>query len=421
MKRKKISQLITITPRQFKAHVLPSVIIGAFILTSTLTKNHLLEFWMVTVGVVAYIALGLWSSAYSTRKLNEIIQHTRNLESGNLAETIEMKSQDEFAVISRSLNKATDSMRHLIGELKDRISNVDSNSDELSATMTELIYIMDDVKETTNEMAKGSIELSATTQQIGASVEQIEASTKLLAEKATEGEDTAEKIKARAAKVGEEASTSAASSYNIYIEKAEKIKASIQQAQVVEEIKILADTIGTIAQQTNLLALNASIEAARAGDAGKGFAVVAEEIRKLAEQSSKSVDNIRKITGQVQHAFSNLIDNSKDILDYVDTKVQPDYEKLVQIGEQYEHDAEFINQMSYEIAQASSEMATAIEEVNIAIQSVTATSQQSAAGTEEILHNISEVSLAIKETAEMVETQHDLTVNIKKLTKQFNL
>ncbi|GKU82954.1 methyl-accepting chemotaxis protein [Niallia sp. NCCP-28] len=416
MKIKKISDLIASS--QFKVHVIPSIIIGAFIFTSMLTENQFAEFLIIALGVIAYIALSLWSSIRLTEKLNIIMQYTKDLESGNLAETIEVNSQDEFALISSSLTKTMNTMQQLMREVKAKISSVDSNSDELSATITELIYIMEDVKETTNDMAQGSIELSATTQQIGASVEQIEASTRLLAEKATEGENTAEEIKERATKVKEVARASAASSYDIYAEKAEKIKGSIQQAAVVEEIKILADTIGNIAGQTNLLALNASIEAARAGDAGKGFAVVAEEIRKLAEQSSKSVNNIRNITSQVQNAFSDLIDNSKEILDYMDTKVKPDYEKLVQIGEQYEHDAEFINQMSYEIAQASSEMANAIEEVNIAIQSVTATSQQSAAGTEEILHNISEVSLAIKETAEMVENQNTVTNDLKKLAKQ---
>lgn len=70
-------------------------------------------------------------------------------------------------------------------------------------------------------------------------------------------------------------------------------------AEKSSKIKTIVDTIKGIAKTTHLLSLNANIEAARAGEAGRGFSVVAGEVKKLAENSSKSADEIDKIINEI--------------------------------------------------------------------------------------------------------------------------
>jgi methyl-accepting chemotaxis protein len=78
-------------------------------------------------------------------------------------------------------------------------------------------------------------------------------------------------------------------------------------AEKTSSINSIVNVNNEIADQTNLLSLNASIEAARAGSYGKGFSVVANEIRNLAEQSQKSVNDIKQIISSIQDDTKNVV------------------------------------------------------------------------------------------------------------------
>lgn len=81
--------------------------------------------------------------------------------------------------------------------------------------------------------------------------------------------------------------------------------------RTLKEIKKTDDIlhfIREVSANSNLLGLNAAIEAARAGEHGRGFAVVAGEIRKMADNSSQAVADIKDILNTIRQENELMVD-----------------------------------------------------------------------------------------------------------------
>lgn len=76
----------------------------------------------------------------------------------------------------------------------------------------------------------------------------------------------------------------------------------------LERTNKMLRVVENVASQTNLLGLNAAIEAARAGQHGVGFGVVADEIRKLADDSSRSTEEINQILHDLNSLISEMVE-----------------------------------------------------------------------------------------------------------------
>ena len=81
---------------------------------------------------------------------------------------------------------------------------------------------------------------------------------------------------------------------------------------VLQELKKTDDIlkfVSDISANSNLLGLNAAIEAARAGEHGRGFGVVASEIRKMADNSSQAVKDIKSVLLAIQQDTGQIINS----------------------------------------------------------------------------------------------------------------
>ena len=382
-----------------------------------------LIFVLGAVGLIIIIAssISIAISKNIASSLRKILNFAEGFGSGDLTQRIHIDTKDEIGMAASELNKAAASIGKLIIEITNASTDISASSEELSATIEEVASSMNNIEESSKEIARGTEVVSSTTEEIGTSNVEVINITNGLETKAKDSSISSEEIKERAKEVKSRGEKSFEIANALYEEKQEQILRAIEKAKVVNEVKVMADVIGGIAEQTNLLALNAAIEAARVGEQGKGFAVVAEEVRRLAEQSSDTVIKIQAVVKDILESFDNLSNNAKDVLNFVENTVKPDYRLLIDIGEKYEEDAIEVSEVSESILTSANTMAKAISLINASVEGVSANAEESAASSQEILSSISEVTYAIEEIAKSSQNQAELAVRLNTLVQEFNV
>ncbi|MGN7612940.1 methyl-accepting chemotaxis protein [Magnetococcales bacterium HHB-1] len=240
------------------------------------------------------------------------------------------------------LGALTDNLIRMTQRLRESISAVVSESDQVSSGSQE-------ISSSSSQLSEGATAQAASVEETSSAMEEMTANIQHNTENAIATENIAIKA-AEDAKESGEAVT----------------KAVASMKEIAEKISI----IGDIARQTNLLALNAAIEAARAGEHGKGFAVVAAEVRKLAERSQAAA-------GEIGH----LSDSSKEVAERAGTM-------LTALVPEIQKTAELIQ----EITASSREQNQGAEQINSAIQQLDGVIQQNAGASEEMAATAEELS-----------------------------
>ena len=193
-----------------------------------------------------------------------------------------------------------------------------------------------------------------------------------------EGDSLARDIRCRAKETFDVATEERAEAKKNAEEMAIVMAEKIELSKAVNEIHILTENIIGITGQTNLLALNASIEAARAGEAGRGFAVVADEIGKLATDSASAAGKIKAVSAEVIRAVEELANESRKMMEFMESTAMEGYHKLMDTCEIYRTDADsFLNIMevvagdSEALDGVSDQIKESMDAINIAVEEST--------------------------------------------------
>jgi len=282
----------------------------------------------VCAGVILFFSVCfIFLSITITRKLLRPVKHladfAKEIGSGNLAATLEYKSNDEIGMMAESMRGGAKNLGKLIRkliftattiaesssrlltiayDLKDSSKEMENNSEKatrqthtLSKHMKNILSATNKINSQLDNIAGFTESVSNNTSSIGGKIDSVSKST-------TSAACAIEQMYASFNETAQNSSKGAGVTENASRQAKETSMIMNELSDAAKEIGQIIEIIQTIASQTHLLSLNAAIEAAGAGDAGKGFAVVANEVKELANQTETSANVIRsKILGMQKH------------------------------------------------------------------------------------------------------------------------
>lgn len=383
----------------------------------SVTKRQIIV--CMVVGLILSLILGNIMTKTIVTPLKKINSFAEKIKNYDFSQKISIRGNDEFSKTSKLLNVAVDNIKELISIILNKASELSACSEELSASVDEINNQLEDIGTCNDEIASQINKNNLSTEEIVGLVKKINENIGDLSETAEKTLMKSSDIKSNAAETVRKGEEARSLSKVIYEEKSSQVKEAIHEGKIIDDIQKLTKIIVDIASQTNLLALNASIEAARAGEAGKGFAVVASEVVNLADKSVDTTNDIQSIVNETSHIFKKLIGYSGDILNYIDNNVYKDYELMVKSNANYTNDAESINELLKNITSMIEKINESVAIINKSIFSFKEDIGKSQKRTKDIVENINEVNMGMKEISINSEIQSNLAVELNKVVNQF--
>lgn len=303
---------------------------------------------MVGVGIVS-VLLALGIATFITRSITRPIEQglalAESLADGDLTARAEATGKDEVAALLAAMDRMSERLRGIVGDIQAISSNVGSGAQQSSSSAQQL--------------SQGATEQAAAAEEVSSSIEQMTANIRQNADNAQQTERIATKTAVDAETGGDAVASTVTAMKDI-----------AGRIMVIEEI----------ARQTNLLALNAAIEAARAGEHGKGFAVVASEVRKLAESSQAAAAEITGLAGSSVEAA----EKAGELL----SQIVPDIRRTAELVQ--------------EISASSTEQDRGAEQIAQSIMQLDQVIQQNASASEEMSSTAEELAAQAEQMQEAV-------------------
>jgi twitching motility protein PilJ len=395
------------------------------------------------VGLFALIVLlGVLTVNYFVRRkiqdrILRLVDVCRNFAAGNRAVRATVMGDDEFAMLSMSINTLLDNQGFATGgaapagsasdaaalqaqieKLLQEVSAVGDGDLRVQAEVTpdtlgvladSFNYMIEELAKVVGRVQTTAVQVTNATrrildrsdelaqasatqvEQISHTTEAVEALAIFIQNVARNAQLSAESAQEalRNANVGQQAVRQSIDGMMVIRENVQETSKKIKRlGERSNEIGEIVRIIEDIADQTNLLALNAAIQSAMAGEHGRGFAVVADEIRLLAERSTESTKRIatlvKSIQGDTFEAVVAMEDSTQEVVK--GSQLADDAGRaLNSIYTAVERQAQMIET----IALAANEQAQVSENVAVAMGQISEITRQTNTGTQEAAMSVS--------------------------------
>lgn len=329
--------------------------------------------------MVAVLRWVIYPLANTNREMNEIISGIDN-QQGDLTRRVTITNNKEVASVGGGINA-------FMAKLQEIFWMISSNSRDLEGVVNEVRESVQTSNGSVSDLSALTEELSATMQDISDNASRINENTesvagevKSIAEKTIEINQYTKEMKEHAEAMEHAARENMDTTGAKVNDIVSVLSQAIEDSNSVNQVDNLTNDILNIASQTNLLALNASIEAARAGDAGKGFAVVASEISQLAAASQEAANNIQSINAIVITAVHNLADNANGLVEYMNEKILPEFQKFVESGGAYHDKATFIESVMADFEAKTDSLQNSMDEIANSVNTISHAIEEGVSG-----------------------------------------
>jgi len=246
--------------------------------------------------VVLLLVVGLLAAAVGSvlaEPLERMAHEARRVSDGRLADPQPVIAEAELWTLGVAFAQMETQLGVLLGQLK-------RAGVQISSTTEQIVITSSKHESGAARQASALTQTSSTTEELARTARSIAANASSVAQIAQQTLQSAEQARSNAV---------------VFSEAMDRMKRGNQAISDsvamlntrLGQIGKIIEFINAIAEKSDLLALNAELEGVKAGEVGQAFSLVATEMRRMAENITRSTQEIVELIDQIRDASSEAV------------------------------------------------------------------------------------------------------------------